>query len=365
MPASRLIGIIAVVTWLMVGLPALLYHATTGHSDWRWLGVFAAFGALFALDLRRPHLLLLAAAAAAALSLVPLRCNGYEGALLALIAMQLGTRVTPAAGIAWILAQTALLGVADALQFSSRSAWLLVPPYLGFQLVAFFVFHAMRREMAARAALAASNAELRAVGQILADSGRMAERLRIAQELHDALGHHLTALSLNLEAALQLTQGAAHASVATAQGLARRLLNDVREIVAASRSRDGINLAEALQALVSAVPRPRIHLDIPDGLSTPDPERAHTLLRCAQEMITNAARHANADNLWIRVRCEGEAIRIEARDDGRGHDGADDGFGIRGMRERVTQAGGELRVVTQPGQGFEITALLPLRSGAA
>ena len=250
MPASRLIGIIAVVTWLMVGLPALLYHATTGHSDWRWLGVFAAFGALFALDLRRPHLLLLATAAAAALSLVPLRCNGYEGALLALIAMQLGTRVTPAAGIAWILAQTALLGVADALQFSSRSAWLLVPPYLGFQLVAFFVFHAMRRETAARAALAASNAELRAVGQILADSGRMAERLRIAQELHDALGHHLTALSLNLEAALQLTQGAAHASVATAQGLARRLLNDVREIVAASRSRDGINLAEALQALV-------------------------------------------------------------------------------------------------------------------
>jgi signal transduction histidine kinase len=365
MSQSRLIGIIGLVTWLMVGLPALLYHVAAGSADWRWSAVLLLFGAVFAADLRRPHLLLLALASTAALTLVLLRCNGYEGALLALVAMQLGTRVGRTAGIAWILGQTVLLGVADAIQFSPRSAWLLVPPYLGFQLVAFFVFNAMAREVAARAALAASNAELRAVGQILADSSRMAERLRITRELHDALGHHLTALSLNLEAALQLTQGAAQASVATAQALARQLLSDVREIVAESRARDGVNLAEALQALVDSVPRPRIHLDIPKGLRTPDPERAHTLLRCAQEMITNAARHSDADNLWICVRCEGETLRIEARDDGRGSDGADGGFGIRGMRERVAQAGGELRVVTQPGRGFEVTALLPVRSGAA
>lgn len=365
MSQSRLIGIIGLVTWLMVGLPALLYHAGAGSADWRWSAVFLVFAAVFAADLRRPHLLLLALASTAALTLVLLRCNGYEGALLALVAMQLGTRVGRRAGIAWILGQTVLLGVADAIQFSPRSASLLVPPYLGFQLVAFFVFNAMAREVAARTALAASNAELRAVGQILADSSRMAERLRITRELHDALGHHLTALSLNLEAALQLTQGAAQASVATAQALARQLLSDVREIVAESRARDGVNLAEALQALVGSVPRPRIHLDIPAGLRTPDPERAHTLLRCAQEIITNAARHSDANNLWICVRCEGQALRIEARDDGRGSDGADGGFGIRGMRERVTQAGGELRVVTQPGRGFEVTALLPLRSGAA
>jgi signal transduction histidine kinase len=365
MSQSRLIGIIGLATWLLVALPVLLYHVPAGSMDWRWSAVFLSFGALFVLDLRRPHPLLLGLASATALALVLMRCNGYEGALLALIAMQLGTRVGRGVGIAWILGQTLLLAVADAITFNARSAWLLVPPYLALQLVAFFVFNMMAREMAARAALAATNAELRGVGQILADSSRMAERLRIARELHDALGHHLTALSLNLEAALQLTQGAAHASVATARGLARQLLTDVREIVAASSARDGVNLAEALQALVSAIPRPRIHLDIPEGLRTPDPERAHTLLRCAQEMITNAARHSHADNLWICVRSDGEAIRIEARDDGRGRQGADDGFGIRGMRERVRQAGGELRVVTQPGQGFEVTALLPLRSGAA
>jgi signal transduction histidine kinase len=366
MPQSRLIGIIALVTWLLVALPLLLYHGPAGFlNNWPWSAVYLSFGALFALDLRRPHLMLLSLATAAALVLVLVRCNGYEGALLALVAMRLGPRVDRAGGITWILGQTALLGVADAIAGSSYSARLLLPPYLGLQLAAFFVFKTMAREVAAREALAASNVELRGVAHILADSSRLAERLRIAQELHDALGHHLTALSLNLEAALQLTHGAAHNSVTTAQGLARRLLNDVREIVATSQARDGVNLAEALLTLVGAVPRPRIHLDIPDGLRTQDPERAHTLLRCAQEMVTNAARHSDAENLWISVRYEGEALRIEARDDGRGSDRTDGGFGIRGMRERVAQAGGELRVVTQPGQGFEVIALLPVRGGAA
>src|SRR6202035_750425 len=309
MSQSRLIGVIGLVTWLLVALPALPYHvpALFRHEpfiDWRWIVVFLSFGALFVLDLRRPHLLLLALASAMALALVLLRCNGYEGALLALVAMQLGTRVSRPAGISWILGQSLLLGIADAMTFNVRSAWLLLPPYLALQLVAFFVFNAMAREVAAREALATSNAELRGVAQILADSSRMGERLRITRELHDALGHHLTALSLNLEAALQLTQGAARGS-----------------------------LAEALQTLVGTVPRPRIHLDIPQDLRTPDPERAHTLLRCAQEMVTNAARHSDAENLWLRVRCEAETLRIEARDDGRGSHGAEGGFGIRGMRE--------------------------------
>lgn len=364
MSQTRLIGVIALATWLLVLLPVLLYHVPDGSMDWRWIAVHVGFAVLFAWDLYRPQLLLLGLASIVALALVMLRCNGTEGALLALVAIQLGARLSRGAGIAWILGQTLLLGIADVVTFNPRSTWLLLPPYLGLQLVAFFVFNAMAREVAARTALAASNAELRGVGQILADSSRMAERLRIAQELHDALGHHLTALSLNLEAALQLTSGAAHSSVATAQSLARRVLTDVREIVAASRARDGINLAEALSTLVDVVPRPRIHLDVPVDLRTPDPERAHTLLRCAQEIVTNAARHSEATNLWLRVRAEGETLRIEARDDGRGSAGAAGGSGIRGMRERVAQAGGELRVLTEPGRGFEVTALLPVRGAA-
>jgi signal transduction histidine kinase len=113
------------------------------------------------------------------------------------------------------------------------------------------------------------------------------------------------------------------------------------------------------------VPRPRVHLEVAAGLRIADPERAHILLRCIQEIVTNAARHSDAENLWIVIERHGETFRIEAHDDGRGSDGARDGFGLRGMRERVERAGGELRIATQPGRGFDVTAMLPARGGAA
>jgi signal transduction histidine kinase len=364
MTQSRLIGIAGLIAWLMVGLPAVIYHSGPASFDGRWIIAFLLFAVLFAADLRRPRLLLVAAESATAIGLVLLSCKGYEGTLLALVAMQLGTRLERKAGIIWIGVQTLLLGAAVAIQLNPRAAWLLVPPYLGFQLVAFFTFYIMAREVAARTALATANAELRAVQEILADSSRMAERLRIAHELHDALGHRLTALTLNLEAALQRTQGPAKANVELAQSLARELLGDVREIVADFQARDGVHVAHALQALVSAVPRPRVHLEVAEGLRIADPERAHILLRCTQEIVTNAARHSDAENLWIVIERDGEAFRIEAHDDGRGSDGASGGFGLRGMRERVERAGGELRIATQPGRGFDVSAMLPIRRGA-
>ncbi len=77
------------------------------------------------------------------------------------------------------------------------------------------------------------------------------------------------------------------------------------------------------------------------------------------------ARHSGARNLWIVVEREGDAFRMAAHDDGRGSDGSKDGFGLRGMRERVEKAGGELRIATRPGGGFNVTAMLPLRRGMA
>jgi len=365
MTQSRLIAIAGLLALGMVGLPAFIYHAGPPPSDWRWLVAFAAFGSAFAADLRRPRLVLLLVESAAAIALVLLRCNGYEGTLLAVIAMQLGARTGRRAGLLWVGAQSLLLIGATAIQVSPKAALLLAPPYLGFQLVALFTFDFMAREIAARAALAAANTELRAMQEILADSSRMAERLRIAHELHDALGHRLTTLTLNLEAAMQLTQGPSRAHVETSRAMARQLLAEVREIVADSAARDGVQLAEALQTLASAVPRPAVHLEIADGLRLADPERAHILLRCAQEIVTNAARHSDAENLWIVIRREDGAILIKAHDDGRGSERSDGGFGLRGMRERVERVGGGLRIDTRPGRGFDVTAWLPVRGGAA
>lgn len=93
-----------------------------------------------------------------------------------------------------------------------------------------------------------------------------------------------------------------------------------------------------------------------------DPGRAQVLLRCAQEVITNSVRHAEARNLWIRLRPEGDGVELRARDDGRGVDNFVPGNGLIGMSERLKALGGTLDVITAAGKGFALRATMPLEA---
>ena len=104
-------------------------------------------------------------------------------------------------------------------------------------------------------------------------------------------------------------------------------------------------------------------MDMPQTFLVDDPERAHVLLRCTQEIITNAVRHAEASLLRLRYRLDGDAVLLEARDDGRGADGATAGNGLLGMRERLAAHGGTLQVETSPGRGFTVRLRLPMDGG--
>jgi signal transduction histidine kinase len=203
------------------------------------------------------------------------------------------------------------------------------------------------------------NSELQATQALLAENTRIAERVRIARELHDLVGHHLTALTLNLEVATHLVQGKALEHVQQAQSLAKLLLVDVREVVSDMREDDKVELAAALRTLVEGVPEPRIHLDLPRELSMTDPVRAQVMLRCAQEMITNSLRHAEAKNLWISLVHDENGVAMIARDDGRGTDAIEVGNGLKGMTERLRQLGGELNIESSPGAGFSLHAWVP------
>ena len=355
MPQTRILGVAGLTAWLMVGLPVIVQGANTPGTMARWVVAFALFGALFAANLFHPRLSLLALEALCVVVMVLLLCDGFEGALLVLIAMRLPSRLGRRRGLAWIAVQTLLLAGAVAFHWNGRAAWLLAPPYFGFQILAFFTFEILDREVR-------TNAQLRATQDLVADGGRLSERLRIARELHDALGHHLTALTLNLEAALVRTDGAAHGDVEKAQALARTLLADVRSIVAEKNADDCLDLARALRTLVADVPLPRVQLEVDDSLRVEDPEQGLVILRCVQEVVTNAARHSGAENLWITVRRSGDAFEVRARDDGRGRAAARDGFGLRGMRERIESAGGQLTIESSGGNGFALTAFLPARS---
>ena len=116
------------------------------------------------------------------------------------------------------------------------------------------------------------------------------------------------------------------------------------------------------RASVGAIRTADDHLGVPDGLCVDDPERAVTLLRCTQEIITNAARHARAQNLWIDI-VVGDlgAVELTAHDDGDGATDAPPGHGLRGMRERVEETGGRLETSAIAGDGFRIRAVLPAR----
>jgi signal transduction histidine kinase len=376
----RLLRIGGFVVWAAVGLPVLVFQAVrppTGGATLpvsAWIAVYLLFGLAFGLATSRRRLesdprgalLLLAGETAAVLALVALPpCFGLEGAGLVLVALVLGGLLPRRAAFAWIAAQSLALLVVVWLHWGWHWAVVLTFAYLPFQLIAAEATRLLTEETTARESLAAANVELTATRDLLARTSREAERARIAREVHDVLGHNLTALSLNLEIASQLTQGDARARVETAQSVTKLLLGDLRATVGALRQTDYPDLGEALRRLADGIPRPRIHVDFDSGLEIADPQLGEVVLRCAQEIVTNALRHARAENLWLNVQRRNGAIEIRARDDGRGASAVESGYGLAGMRERFEERGGTLSVETAPGRGFAVTAVLPLHGTSA
>ncbi|HEX8618871.1 MAG TPA: sensor histidine kinase, partial [Thermoanaerobaculia bacterium] len=198
-----------------------------------------------------------------------------------------------------------------------------------------------------------------AAAALLDASSRTSERLRIARDLHDLLGHHLTALSVNLEVAAHLSDGKARAHVEQAQSLAKLLLSDVRAVVSDLRDDQTIDVAAMLARVVDPIRAPRVALHVSDDVRVTHAAVAQTLLRAVQEIVTNAMRHSGAATLTIDVTSDGETIALHARDDGRGTNTIATGNGLRGMEERSRELGGSLDVRSQPGSGFEVRLELP------
>jgi signal transduction histidine kinase len=200
----------------------------------------------------------------------------------------------------------------------------------------------------------------------LAHEWRVAERLHIARELHDSLGHHLVALRLYLDAAVKLTCSTPGAApVARAQEIACAMVGDVRRIVGSMRRQRPIDFAAALHRLVDGISQPTVILSMPPALRIDSAAHAHVLLRAVQEAITNALRHANASTVWVDLAADNGGIRLTIRDDGDGVTTVRFGNGLIGMRERVTQLGGAMRIGSRPGRGFSLCMRLPLATGAA
>jgi len=305
--------------------------------------------------------LYLALLTGSALGISAVSQSSMGGFLLLIVSILLPWMLAVVPAVAWLIAQNVLLAIllSQIPDVSLGDATTNAGFFLGISMFAFMSSVVVLRQNAARDELRRVNSELRATQSLLEENTRIAERVRIARELHDLVGHHLTALTLNLEVVTHLVDGKVLEHVQQAHSLARLLLADVREVVSDMRQDDMVNLADALNTLIEGVPKPRIHLDLPSEDVMIEPQRAQVLLRCVQEMITNSVRHARAGNLWIRLSMTRDGLAMSARDDGIGADKVAVGNGLMGMAERLKQLGGKLEIESEPGAGFALHAWLP------
>ncbi|MHB1417835.1 MAG: sensor histidine kinase [Chloroflexota bacterium] len=211
------------------------------------------------------------------------------------------------------------------------------------------------------AELGEANLKLREYSVQVEELAMARERNRLARDIHDGLGHYLTTVNMQLEAAravMEIDRPRALAAIDKAQTLTKEGLADVRRSVAALRASptEGRTLAEALSALVEECRAAGVAAELTvTGEPRPLPPPAElTLYRAAQEGLTNVRKHARATRATLTVDFRDGAVRLVVEDDGVGAEKADGGFGLLGLRERVHLLGGSVQVRTAPGRGFTL-----------
>ncbi|BAU44999.1 sensor histidine kinase [Leptolyngbya sp. O-77] len=228
---------------------------------------------------------------------------------------------------------------------------------------------ALLTERQSREKLTAANAQLRNYALRVEKLAMAQERSRIAREIHDSLGHSLTALNLQVEGALKLWQSdpqRAHQFLKEAKVLGSTALQDVRQSVATMRA-DPLQeqsleaaialLARNVEQVTGVAPICQIHLDapLPADLST-------SLYRIVQEAFTNICKYARPSQILLDLQDTAATLHLLIQDDGVGFDPAQNltGFGLQSMRERAESLGGIFDLQTSPGQGCTITVHIPL-----
>jgi signal transduction histidine kinase len=190
---------------------------------------------------------------------------------------------------------------------------------------------------------------------------------RDCREIHDGLGHYLTTIHMQIQAArsiLNTDRPRAEQTLAKAQQLAHEALGDVRRSVAALRvaPADRVSLPEALAELAEAAQAAGLptKVAVVGDMRPLDPPEEQTLYRAAQEGLTNARKHAQATGATLTLDfADAKLVRLTVADDGRGASTTDGGFGLIGLRERVQLVGGSLTLRTAPGAGLALIVEVP------
>lgn len=360
----RNLTLVGFLTMFIIAVPTVTtkvhQHGLTSLQTIGWMAVFFGFVACFAIATRpgcRPgvQLPLIAAQSVLALVCVALAPNGLTPVLLVIAAGELGTAPL-GVSLTWVFTQSAVLFF---LNRGFGNAVAITMAYVAFQLFSLFALRIARTEAQMRCALAEVNTELKIATGLLEINSRAEERLRVSRDLHDLIGHHLTALTLNLEVASHLSDGQAREHIEKSKSLAKLLLSDVRDVVSRLRENEPVDVTAAVESLRHVIGRPVLHIDVEHIAATSVPT-AEAALRAIQEIVTNAVRHSKASNLRLKLTTSDQSLTIEAHDDGVGTDDVQFGNGLRGMHERIEELHGTMEVRSGRGHGFDVLVRLPL-----
>ncbi len=186
------------------------------------------------------------------------------------------------------------------------------------------------------------------------------ERARVARDLHDEVNQSLTGLLLRLEAVREVAPPELAGEVDETKALANQAM---RELLALARqlrptALDDLGLTAAIAGQVEQIARPRLEtaLDADGDFSDLDDDVQLVIYRVAQEALSNAARHSDADRITVSLRRSGEGVELEVADDGRGFafEQSERGLGIGGMRERALLVDADLTIESRPDQGTTV-----------
>jgi two-component system sensor histidine kinase DesK len=206
------------------------------------------------------------------------------------------------------------------------------------------------------------NLELRSARHELARLAVTEERLRIARDLHDLLGHSLSVITLKSELAAKLLEHdprRAAAELADVQAVGRQALAEVREAVQGYRQ---LALADALVGARSALSAAGIACQFDDAPAELPAEVEEVLAWAVREGTTNVVRHSGAEHCAVRIRDAAGEATVEIEDDGTSaRDEPQTGSGLAGLAERAARLRGRLEAGPVPGGGFRLRLVVPLQ----
>ena len=223
--------------------------------------------------------------------------------------------------------------------------------------------------------------QAQAKAELVRAQAAMAERLRIARELHDIVAHSIGIIAIQAGSGRRVFDARpdeARDALATIEATSRETLSGLRRMVKGLRNADpepGPGQAPldpapglaGIDRLAAVTLDAGVQVDV-DWHGSREPLPADidaSAFRIIQEAVTNVVRHAGTSQCRVSISQQDGQLSIEVTDSGRGGSAAGTGYGITGMRERAALLGGDFSAGPRPGGGFRVTARLPLPAPAA